>query len=440
MLIGAITVLVVVVAVFLAYNANNGLPFVPSEKVSVVLPDADRLVRGNEVRIGGQRVGVVEQLTPRVDARGRVTALATLKLEPQAAAIGRDARVRVRARSPLGLKYLEIVPGREATHVSSLDRQKQARPVELDGVLNTFDAPTRRATSDLVGVLGTGFASRSDELNNALGAFPDALGALGRVTRALAAPSTDLDGLIVGLGQTVATFGPVGDNLRRTFAHGDRTLAAIAREEAALGAIVDELPATERIATDAFASATPTLRRTAKLLRAVRPATPLLRATARDLASTAEAAPRDFRATVPLADQLSARLRGLRSLARRPSTLGSIRRLTDAVAVVRGFLPDITPFQTQCNYLGLWFRNVNSATGEGDRNGHWFRFGTIANVEEQVQRSTPASTLHSNPYPNMVAGDCEAGNEPYLPGRQIGNIPGQQGGTELTSRPAGIGR
>ena len=30
MLIGAATMLVVIVAVFLAYNANNGLPFVPT--------------------------------------------------------------------------------------------------------------------------------------------------------------------------------------------------------------------------------------------------------------------------------------------------------------------------------------------------------------------------------------------------------------------------
>ena len=29
-LIGAVTVLVAIVAVFLAYNANNGLPFVPA--------------------------------------------------------------------------------------------------------------------------------------------------------------------------------------------------------------------------------------------------------------------------------------------------------------------------------------------------------------------------------------------------------------------------
>ena len=34
-MVGAITTLIVVVAVFLAYNANNGLPFVPVYRVSV---------------------------------------------------------------------------------------------------------------------------------------------------------------------------------------------------------------------------------------------------------------------------------------------------------------------------------------------------------------------------------------------------------------------
>ncbi len=52
-----------VVAVFLSYNANNGLPFVPTYDVTVQVPDAAGLVRGNEVRIGGKRVGVIEEIT-----------------------------------------------------------------------------------------------------------------------------------------------------------------------------------------------------------------------------------------------------------------------------------------------------------------------------------------------------------------------------------------
>ena len=61
-MVGAVTTLIVIVAVFLAYNANNGLPFVPVYRVSVEIPNAARLTNNNEVRIGGHRVGVVESI------------------------------------------------------------------------------------------------------------------------------------------------------------------------------------------------------------------------------------------------------------------------------------------------------------------------------------------------------------------------------------------
>ena len=63
-LVGALTVLVVIVAVFLSYNANSGLPFVPTYDVEAELPNAANLVEGNEVRIGGFRVGVISEINP----------------------------------------------------------------------------------------------------------------------------------------------------------------------------------------------------------------------------------------------------------------------------------------------------------------------------------------------------------------------------------------
>src|SRR5206468_4456437 len=52
-LVGAVTTLVVVVAVFLSYNANNGLPFVPTRAVFVEIKNGSELVKGNDVREGG---------------------------------------------------------------------------------------------------------------------------------------------------------------------------------------------------------------------------------------------------------------------------------------------------------------------------------------------------------------------------------------------------
>ena len=56
-LVGAVTLLVTVVAVFLSYNANSGLPFVPTYDLEARVPNAANLVVGNDVRIGGSRVG-----------------------------------------------------------------------------------------------------------------------------------------------------------------------------------------------------------------------------------------------------------------------------------------------------------------------------------------------------------------------------------------------
>ena len=73
-LIGATTVLIALVAVFIAYNANSGLPFVPTYDLKAELPSGGKLVKGNEVRVGGFRVGVVKDLTPEVRDRERPAA------------------------------------------------------------------------------------------------------------------------------------------------------------------------------------------------------------------------------------------------------------------------------------------------------------------------------------------------------------------------------
>ena len=62
-LIGAVTVLVAIVAVFISYSANQGLPFVPTYKLNAEIPNGAKLVPGNEVRAGGFRVGVVDDIT-----------------------------------------------------------------------------------------------------------------------------------------------------------------------------------------------------------------------------------------------------------------------------------------------------------------------------------------------------------------------------------------
>src|SRR4051812_29919904 len=148
-LIGAATTLVVLVAVFLAYNANSGLPFVPSYELKADVPDAANLVVGNDVRIGGTRVGTVDAIDPVVRRTGAVAPRLPLKLETTIEPLPVDSTVIVRPRSALGLKYVQIARGKSRQGFEDGAtipvRNATPAPVELDEVLNTFDDRTRQA-------------------------------------------------------------------------------------------------------------------------------------------------------------------------------------------------------------------------------------------------------------------------------------------------------
>ena len=144
-LIGAATTLVVLVAVFLAYNANRGLPFVPTYELKAEVPSAANLVVGNDVRIGGSRVGFVSDIQAERRDDGSTIALLDLQLERAVAPLPIDSTLIVRPRSALGLKYVQITPGKSKETFeagATIPLANAGNPVEFDDLLNTFDEDT----------------------------------------------------------------------------------------------------------------------------------------------------------------------------------------------------------------------------------------------------------------------------------------------------------
>ena len=178
-MVGALTVMVVILAVFLAYNANNGLPFVPAYRVTAQVRNADTLVPGNEVRVGGVRVGQVESIEPQADADGDLSARLNLKLEKDVDPIPVDSTVIVRSRSALGLKYLEINMGNSDKGYPEGSTMPLSaatpEPVEIDTVLGMFDEPTRAAIQENLVEFGDAVAGRGPAINSALGRLPGVL-------------------------------------------------------------------------------------------------------------------------------------------------------------------------------------------------------------------------------------------------------------------------
>ena len=440
-LIGSVTVLVTVMAVFLSYNANEGLPFVPTYKVSARVPNAQGLIPGNEVRIGGLRVGVVDDIKAE-ETEARPIARLDLKLDKTAEPIHEGARVTVRPRSPLGLKYVEIVPferGRALREGESLALARARPTVDLDQVLSALDPPTRRSLQLAVAGLGTGFAGRGADLNAAIASFPPLLTRATRVSENLADPATGLAGLIRGADRATAELAPVAGELGSLVVGADTTAAALASVAPELQRVLEGAPPTEAEATRTLVVARPVLRDARALVRDLRPGARVLAPAARRLHSAIETGIPVVRRALALSDRLRDTLGALDTLARDPATRGAVQRLRRTLRVALPYSRHVVPMQTVCNYLGLWTRNVPSTISEGDASGTWFRTLVIAAADEAQARAEPSPNLHANPYGNSAAPgqerECEVGNEPYREGRQIGNVPGNQGAVTEETRP-----
>ena len=447
-LVGALTVLIVIVAVFLAYNANTGLPFVPTYKLSVQVPDADSLVKGNDVRVGGIRVGTIESIEPVLHEDGHATAKANLKLDRSVDPLPADTTVAVRAKSALGLKYLEIRPGDASRGLpeGSTLKLSAARPetVDIDQVLNMFDGTTRKAIQRNEVEFGSSVAGRGPDINAAIAVLPQLLQRADPVFRNLASASTGLGRFFRALEASAAEVAPVAETQAHMFVSLDTTFSALARvSRPFIQQFISKGPQTEDTAIATLPRIRPFLRHSAALFTDLQPG-------ARALAHASPILTRAFRVGIPvlkaspaLNAQLPPTAAALLRFQQNPNVITGIDALQHTAKILDPTLSFITPSQTVCHYPSIVLRNAAGTVSQGDGRGKWLRSITIMppfgepNAEASPS-SAPAngpsrlSHLHYNPYPNTAAPgqtfECEAGNVDYATGQTvIGNAPGNQG-------------
>ena len=232
LLIGAVTTLIVVVAVFLSYNADNGLPFVPTYDIKVELPEASGLLKSNQVRIAGTRVGIVTGLTPKQNPRtGAITAVAELQLEKKVQPLPADTRAIVQSVSAVGLKYLELEKGSSHRTLSAgktIPVSQTSEPVDIDELFNMFDKPTREAIKINTNNFGDGLAARGAGLNNTIAEFRPLVTNAVPVLHNLASPQTDLRGLWIALERVAGQSAPVAEQQANYYVYLDTFFTAFA--------------------------------------------------------------------------------------------------------------------------------------------------------------------------------------------------------------------
>jgi ABC-type transporter Mla subunit MlaD len=460
-LIGAVTVLVAIVAVFLAYNANNGLPFVPRYTIKVDFTNAAELTHGADVHLGGALVGSVSDITAARTAGGQPIAVVTLALNKSIQPLPADSMFMTRLKGSIGLKYVEVIPGHSRQTLAdgaTVPPSHTSAAVDLDQVLSTYNAATRRGVQLSTAGFGYGLAGRGADLNGAFHELLPLVTDLRPVAQSLASRKTDLGGFFRGLEAFNSAVAPVASQQAQLYVNLDATFKALAR--IAVPYLQDWISQTPPTFEKVIASAptiNPFLSDTAALLGELRPGFTTLPQSAPALTAAEIAGIRNLPGTSSLDQELVSLAEYLKSYGENDTVRQGLDRLTLTSSSLRSPLAFLTPVQATCNYVTLFLRNTSSLLSHSVSTGTTFQFILVAIDDvlgsEGVASSRPYVTpdttttddrgpIHVDPYPNTASPgetpECSAGNEHYSgTAPLIGNPPGDVGTKTETTKARG---
>ncbi len=426
--------------VAISYSAQNGLPWESSYDIEVAVPDAGKVAKNAEVRIGGARVGQIVKIEA-VPREGDVPPHAVLeaKLDGDVGPLPVDTTAEVRLGSVLGGKYIELVPGRSSREVPEGGRLALANAsttVDMDEAFRIFDPDGRASLRKVIQELGDGFAGRGESLNETGATLADTLPGLNRVLATLAAPGTDLRRFIRGAAAATSALARASSELEPFIRHASATFGALDAAGDSLGDSIEELPPTADAATSALGTLQPVLDDVSAISRDLEPAATTLRPTARELHATMRTAIRVDPKVGSVAPPLDRTLRSIDDLVAEPAASNSLRLLggedlatfgSSAFVGLGAVLKTTWEAEQHCRSASRWIAHQRDITSDGDAGGNWLRMLMIDHREHMLPAAEPADDLHTNPYPLQNARECEAGNEGYAEGQLIGNPPGIQG-------------
>jgi virulence factor Mce-like protein len=437
-LIGAVTVLFVVVAVFLAYNSNLGLPFVPTKELKVNLSDGSDLVVGNNVSEGGYLIGLITALKPVRLADGTIGAQATMQLNQKDGNVPINSRVTIFSRSALGTKYLDLIKGTSKQmfqNGATMRVSQTAIPVQIDQVFDMFNQPTRTAVAKTLQGFGDTLASRGSALNDTFEDLPPLLGYLRPVAANLSAPSTQLTRLFTSLDAFMRTVAPVAQVNADLFTNMATTFAAIDRSPTALENTIADSPSTLTTSTNSLRVQQPFLVDFTTLGNDLQPATLSLKQALPEINPAIEAGTRTLIRTPSLDKKLQGVMSALKTLARAPGTNVALNALTSTVDILNPMVKYLGPYQTVCDDWNYWWTYLSDHISDPTTFGFAQRallnqtnpaqannVGS-AGATEPVNGGVPNSALggdeylHAQPYGAAVesngTADCEAGQRGY---------------------------
>jgi phospholipid/cholesterol/gamma-HCH transport system substrate-binding protein len=347
-----------------------------SYRVKAVFDNAGQLVKGNEVRVGGQPVGSISD----IELDDQANAVITMSVEGDVAPLHQGTTATIRAASLSGItsRYISLKPGPNSSDEiedgGRIGADSTTSPVDIDVLFNTLDKKTRGGLRDLIRGTGAQYDEAGVEAGESIRYFAPFLGSTSRLTQELALDQRVLSQFLRDGAATVSAIAERRGDLTELVSNTNSAMRAIGDESVALQRALELLPDTLRKANTTFVNLRGTLDDLDKLVDESKP-------------NTKELAP-FFRALRPLVQDARPTIADLRELIRTPGPNNDLIELTakqprlaeltanvfprairaldrsdPVITYARGFTPDLVG----------WITKFGQAAAYYDANGHYAR-------------------------------------------------------------------
>jgi virulence factor Mce-like protein len=304
-------------------------------RVAVVFDTAKGIVPGQQVKIAGDRVGAVTDvsLTPQRTAR------LELEVDDRFAPFRSDASCRILPEGLIAENFVQCQPGRASAPLGSVGGlptvpvSQTTVPVSLQDVLNTFAFPTSRRIGMIIDELGIATSGRGTDLNDLLRRANPALQQSRRVLAVLDRQRQDLRASVEQTDRVLASLAVRDRDVRRFVSEAADLARTTALHRDDLGESVRRLPALLDAARPTLRSLDATVTDATPLLRRVRGAVPAARQITRELPAFADAALPAVRSIAQIAPRARSVLRDARPAAGHlKNTVGPLRDAAQVLA------------------------------------------------------------------------------------------------------------
>ncbi len=365
---GVVALLVaVVLAAMVLLGSDEGYDY------SLLFETGGQLVPGNQVLVGGQPIGTVDEISLTDDAQAEVKINVDRALHD-----GTTATVRATSLSGIANRYISISPGPnsepELDSAQPIPSTQTTSPVDIDQLFDTFDDRTRRALQKVFEGQATIYTGNTQGARRTYKFFAPGLQATTRLLAELNSDQTSLSRFLVDGSDALGAIAERRDDLAALTSNANQAFGAIAARNQEFDRSLVALPPAMRQANTTFVNLRAALDDLDPLIADLGEVAPDLPGFLRKTAAAADEGVPVFRdltqaiakpgANNDLTDSLRT-LPGARKRARK-SVAPSIAALDDAqpnIELTRAYSPDLL------RLLG----SLGQITAYYDANGHFAR-------------------------------------------------------------------